>query len=132
MAAEPILTPPIGKRADVNQRVAASGNSFGVFEWAGSGPADLHVHHSDDEAWHVLEGVLLFRFADREVAAEAGSTVFVPAGVAHSFQTAGAVPVRYLVVVTPRIRDLITELQQSHDRDAEPAIYRKYESELLR
>src|ERR1700687_1692372 len=44
---------------------SASGNSFGVHEWRGSGPATLHVHHSDDEAWHVLDGELTFRYSDR-------------------------------------------------------------------
>jgi mannose-6-phosphate isomerase-like protein (cupin superfamily) len=39
---------------------SASGKSFSIHEWRGSGPATLHVHHSDDEAWHVLEGQLTF------------------------------------------------------------------------
>ena len=42
-------------------RFSASGISFGIHEWRGSGPVMLHVHHSDDEAWHVLEGQLMFR-----------------------------------------------------------------------
>ena len=61
--------------------IAAVGTSLVVHEWTESGPSWLHVHRSDDEAWHVLEGVLRFRFADREVDAPAGTTVFVPAGV---------------------------------------------------
>ena len=36
-------------------RVAADGASFSIHEWRGSGPAQLHVHHDDDEAWYVLE-----------------------------------------------------------------------------
>jgi mannose-6-phosphate isomerase-like protein (cupin superfamily) len=47
------------------------------------------VHYADDEAWHVICGVLRFRFADREMNAEAGSTVFVPAGVSHTFGNPG-------------------------------------------
>jgi hypothetical protein len=42
---------------------SASGNSFSVHE--GNGPATLHVHHPDDEAWHVLDGELTFRCTDR-------------------------------------------------------------------
>jgi mannose-6-phosphate isomerase-like protein (cupin superfamily) len=64
--------------------IAAVGTSLVVHEWTESGPSYLHVHRSDDEAWHVLEGLLRFRFADREVDAPAGTTVFVPAGVAHT------------------------------------------------
>jgi mannose-6-phosphate isomerase-like protein (cupin superfamily) len=65
--------------------MAALGLSFDIHEWSGSGPDYLHVHHSDDEAWHVLQGTLTFRFLDREVEAAAGSTVFVPAGVAPAY-----------------------------------------------
>jgi hypothetical protein len=39
---------------------SAVGSSFEIHEWCGSGPATLHVHHSEDEAWHVLDGKLMF------------------------------------------------------------------------
>src|SRR5205809_1999836 len=94
------------------QRVMAPGASFSIREWRGSGPAALHVHHQDDEAWHVLEGTLTFRFADRELAAPAGSTVFVPAGLPHTFQAHDA---RYLIIMTPRLAALIAELQSAGD-----------------
>jgi mannose-6-phosphate isomerase-like protein (cupin superfamily) len=68
---------------------SASGNSFGIYEWRGSGPATLHVHHSDDEAWHVLDGELTFRYTERTETVGPGMTVFVPAGVSHTY-TAGA------------------------------------------
>jgi mannose-6-phosphate isomerase-like protein (cupin superfamily) len=84
---------------------SASGHSFSIHEWRGSGPATLHLHHSDDEAWHVLEGELTFRYADRTETAGPGVTVFVPAGIAHTFSAgAGA---RYLIVLTPRLSALI-------------------------
>jgi mannose-6-phosphate isomerase-like protein (cupin superfamily) len=66
-----------------------------IKEWRGSSPSALRVHHLDDEAWHVLEGSLHFRFADRELDAPAGSTVFVPADLAHTYQAHDA---RYLIV----------------------------------
>lgn len=110
------------------ERFAAAGTSLVIREWRGSGPATLHVHHTDDEAWHVLEGSLHFRFADREVDAPAGSSVFVPAGVAHTYQAQDA---RYLIVLTPRLDALIAELQSTPDRAAHPAVYRKYDSTLL-
>src|SRR5690242_19244494 len=86
----------------------AAGTSLVIREWRGSGPARLHVHEADDEAWHVLEGVLRFRFADRVEEAGAGDTVFVPAGTAHTYE---AVAARYLAILTPRLDSLIAELQ---------------------
>jgi len=102
--------------------------SFSVQEWRGSGPATLHVHHSDDEAWHVLDGVLRFRFADRIVDVGAGETVFVPAGVAHTYT---AIDARYLIILTPRLATLIQELQTTPDRSRHSAIYKAHDSELL-
>src|ERR1700730_15172115 len=80
MPGQPIIAPSPAERADQSQRMAADGVSFAIHEWKGSGPPQLHVHHEDDEAWHVLEGGLRFRFADQTIDVNAGSTVFVPAG----------------------------------------------------
>jgi mannose-6-phosphate isomerase-like protein (cupin superfamily) len=110
------------------ERMAASGKSFSMHEWRGSGPAAMHVHFADDEAWHVLEGTLRFQFRDRTVDVPAGGSVFVPAGVAHTYQ---AIEARYLIVLTPRLEALIAELQRAPDRSRDPEIYRKYDSELL-
>ncbi len=82
----------------------------------------LHVHHADDEAWHVLDGTLRFRFIDRVVDVGPGGTVFVPAGVAHAYEALAA---RYLIILTPRLDALIAELQQSADRAQHAAVYRK-------
>jgi lincosamide nucleotidyltransferase A/C/D/E len=126
--AEPLIALPTLPGAPRSAPFAAVGQSFMIKEWRGSGPATLHVHHADDEAWHVLEGTLHFRFADRELDVPAGGTVFVPAGVAHTYHATDA---RYLIVLTPRLDALIRELQTIRDPAAHPAIYRKYESSLL-
>src|SRR3712207_7945349 len=47
--------------------IAAIGASMVIREWTAPGPSYLHVHHFDDEAWHVLEGSLRFIFADGEI-----------------------------------------------------------------
>jgi hypothetical protein len=75
-------------------------------------------------------GALRFRLADRKVIAPAGSTVLVPAGVAHTFANAGPGPSRYLILLTATLDSLITELHQV-DATEHPRIYRKYNSEVL-
>jgi mannose-6-phosphate isomerase-like protein (cupin superfamily) len=117
-------------RPVVAQRAAMDGASFSIHEWRGSGPPVLHVHHEDDEAWHVLEGTLTFRFAERNEEVGAGATVFVPAGVAHTYETSP--DARYLVVLTPRLRSLVAELQANRDRSADAEIYRRHRSEIVR
>ena len=126
---EPIIVP--GKQSDKESHVpiSAMGGSFDINEWSGSGPAYLHVHYSDDEAWHVLEGTLTFKFRDREVEASAGTTVFVPAGVPHSYYEAHG-PTRYLIILTPRLRDLISALHAAPIQEHKE-IMQRYDSEIL-
>jgi hypothetical protein len=115
--------------SDSQQPISASGQTFDIHEWSGSGPDYLHVHYHDDEAWHILEGTLTFRFVDKQVDAPAGTTVFVPAGVAHSyFDPQGTA--RYLIILTPRLRELISALH-SAPRAQHDEIMRQFDSEIL-
>ena len=126
---EPIIVQGMPERADDRRPIAAAGESFDIYEWSGSGPEYLHVHHSDDEAWHVLEGTLTFRFVDKQVDAPAGTTVFVPAGAPHTYYEASG-PTRYLIIMTPRLRDLISALHAA-PREQHGIIMREFESEIL-
>jgi quercetin dioxygenase-like cupin family protein len=108
---------------------SAVGRSFSIHEWRGSGPAVLHVHHSDDEAWHVLEGELHFHYDDGTQVAGPGTTVFVPAGKVHTYQAQPGA--RYLIILTPRLRDLIATLQADRDPAHQKDIYQRFDSELL-
>ena len=128
MALEPIVVPAAGQRGADQQPIVANGQSFSIQEWQGSGPASLHVHHADDEAWHVLEGTLTFTFADREVEVAAGATVFVPAGVAHTY--AASDTARYLIILPPRLRDLIAALRGA-PTEHHAEIMGRYQSEVL-
>ena len=123
----PIIAP--NTSADNDQPISAIGKTFNIFEWSGSGPDYLHVHYSDDEAWHVLDRLLRFRFADGQVDAPSGTTVFVPAGVPHSYVDATE-KTRYLIILTPRLNELIAALHAA-PRELHNEIMRKYDSEIL-
>jgi mannose-6-phosphate isomerase-like protein (cupin superfamily) len=60
----------------------------------------LHIHHNEDEAWYVLEGQLTFYVADKILEASAGSFIFAPRGIPHTF-TVDVEPSRVLVFATP-------------------------------
>ena len=46
----------------------------------------LHVHHDADEAWFVLDGTITFRVQDDEFTTAAGSFVWAPRGLPHTFR----------------------------------------------
>jgi quercetin dioxygenase-like cupin family protein len=112
-----------------------------IAEWSDPGAppgpprpiAPYHVHHADDEAWYVLEGVLAFRLGDREVEAPAGTAVLAPRGVPHTYWNARPTLARYLLVMTPNIRRLIDALHEPSNRDpvAMRATYRRHDSDLV-
>lgn len=64
-------------------------------------PPTLHHHTHEDWAAYVIEGELTFIFTDGDVAAAAGSTVFVPAGTDFAWRNEHDAPARYLAVHSP-------------------------------
>jgi mannose-6-phosphate isomerase-like protein (cupin superfamily) len=126
---QPIIVPEKQARGEGQPPITATGLSFDIHEWSGSGPGYLHVHYADDEAWHILEGTLTFRFRDRTIQAPAGTTVFVPAGVAHTYDEAAG-PTRYLIIMTPRLRGLIAALHGA-PRHEHQAILHQFASEMV-
>ena len=109
--------------------VSAVGESLVIREWSDSGPSYLHIHHSDDEAWYVLEGCLRFRFEYGEVDAPAGTTVFVPAGLAHTYRVTE--PSRYLIFLTPRLDRLIARLRSLEDRSQLRSTLAEFDTEMV-
>ena len=66
----------------------------------GEGPP-LHLHVNEDEFMYVLEGLLRFRLDGSDHPAPAGSFVFIPRGVPHTWQNAGDGQARILFAFTP-------------------------------
>src|ERR1700742_937333 len=110
--------------------------SFVVADWTDPGAhpgrpiAGLHLHRSDDEAWTVLSGRLGFRVGDEEREVPAGESLLVTRGTPHSYWNPAAEPARYLLVMTPRIHQLIEALH-SGERSDWAQIFEEYDSELL-
>jgi mannose-6-phosphate isomerase-like protein (cupin superfamily) len=59
----------------------------------------LHVHGTEDELFHVLEGTLLVRLGDDELVLEAGESVLAPKGVPHTYRVEST-QARWLVMTT--------------------------------
>jgi quercetin dioxygenase-like cupin family protein len=80
-----------------------TGGALTMFETSaapGDGPP-LHLHVREDELLYVLEGLLRVKLGETIDEAPAGSIVFIPKGVPHTWQNAGDDPARFLVLFTP-------------------------------
>jgi uncharacterized cupin superfamily protein len=128
MTASPVLLEPtIATRG--SGPASAAGDTLVIREWTDSGPSYLHIHRSDDEAWHVLEGCLRFRFEHGEVDAPAGTTIFVPAGLAHTYRVTE--PSRYLIFLTPRLDRLIARWRSLEDRSQLRSTMAEFDTEMV-
>jgi quercetin dioxygenase-like cupin family protein len=46
----------------------------------------LHIHHDEDEIFHILEGEVRYRVEDQERRASAGETLLTPKGIPHTYK----------------------------------------------
>jgi|SRR5690348_18390840 len=136
LAMNPVIAPVLAGNV-----IGSSANDFVIAEWRDPGGppgppryiAPRHLHRRDDEAWYVLEGVLCVQVGDQLVEARAGAAVFVPRGTPHTYWNPGSEPTRYLLVMTPRIYQLIQGIHALTERTPASlqALFQKFDSELL-
>jgi quercetin dioxygenase-like cupin family protein len=94
---------PLGGSTIFKIRGSESGGTLTAFEGIvppGEGPP-LHIHEDEDEILYALEGSFRVRLEDRTSDAPPGTFVFIPRGVAHTWQNSGDAPGRLLAIVTP-------------------------------
>jgi uncharacterized cupin superfamily protein len=66
----------------------------------------LHVHHREDEVFHVFEGELLLRVGESEFRLGSGETALAPKGVPHTYRVESPEGARCLVIPCTRQRRL--------------------------
>ncbi len=101
---------PVGARAGA-QELAAN-----VYELEpGAVGSPLHAHHANEELLFVLSGTLSLRGPDGTRLLTAGAVVAFPRGQAgaHSLVNRSDAPVRYLVVSTTNLPDVVEYLDTS-------------------
>jgi mannose-6-phosphate isomerase-like protein (cupin superfamily) len=59
----------------------------------------LHVHHTEDEVFHLVSGRLTLKVGDEELELAAGETALGPKGVPHTYRV-DSEQARWLVVTT--------------------------------
>jgi quercetin dioxygenase-like cupin family protein len=107
---------PVG-RLTFKARAEETGGAATVFESCappGQGPP-LHVHVGDDELMYVLAGRLRIRLGEEIQEAPAGSLVFIPKGVTHTWQNAADEDARFLAMFAPAAPGMERFFERSAD-----------------
>jgi len=128
-----VLTPgegrviPLGEAGNVTLKVVSdqTGGTLSAYEFVApprtAGPP-LHLHRGWDEAFYVLDGEMTFMIDGQTHTAPAGSFIFIPRGILHTFWNARADPARQLVVFTPAAIeayfDEVTRVMAAGDEEA--------------
>jgi quercetin dioxygenase-like cupin family protein len=93
----------LGSRCRVLATSESTGGEYGLVDMievtAGDMPP-LHVHHTHDEGFLLLEGELSLFLPDSEITLRPGEFVLAPRGIPHTYQV-GDSPARWLVLSTP-------------------------------
>ncbi len=80
----------------------------------------LHVHHTEDEVFHVIEGTLQLRVGGEEYFVTSGDTVLAPKGVPHTYRVTSSVA-RWLTVTTGRdFEDFVRAMARAAPRPELP------------
>lgn len=89
---------------------------------APGGGTPPHIHHREDESFHLLEGTLTVEAGGNIITASPGDFVYLPRGVAHSFKNTGEVPAKALVLTAPAgLEGFFTDVfEPALDRSAVP------------
>jgi mannose-6-phosphate isomerase-like protein (cupin superfamily) len=84
-----------------------------------AGGPGMHAHPGFDETFYVVSGEWEFVAHDRTFVADAGTTVYLPAGIFHSFRSTGRLEGKLFGIAVPGgIEDFFEEAAQSTDDEA--------------
>jgi quercetin dioxygenase-like cupin family protein len=103
----------------------------------GEGPP-IHIHHREDEYFHVLKGEIEFEVGDRKILGKEGTWVYAPRYIKHRYRNVNSTGARLEFVFQPAgIEDYFEEVsrvivaQQPDWQEQAAAVADKYDIELL-
>jgi quercetin dioxygenase-like cupin family protein len=116
-----------------SSRETTDGRNAVIEHYAAQGHGSpLHVHHNEDEWFYVTEGELTFWAGGQVTRASAGSFVYLPRDVPHTFVVSSH-DARFLLVVEPAgFEGLVRELSEpAREPTLSPADVQPPSPELL-
>lgn len=99
----------------LNVPAAATGQALSVMSWEGHAPGGppLHLHPEQDEVFIVDAGEYRFQCGEAQFTLNAGDSIFLPRGVAHTFrQLSPTGRLRFLYTPAGRMEDFFVALSR--------------------
>ncbi len=93
-----------GRSAALMLQSEATAESVMMFQETvpvGTAGGPYHLHHDSDEVIYVLSGEITCKIGDRVAVGGAGTSAFIPRGVAHAWKNTGGETARILFMYTP-------------------------------
>jgi putative ABC transport system substrate-binding protein len=132
----PRLLGPVGAEENTAEILATheqTGGTFGVWRYTSTIPGGppLHIHRAEDEFFYVLSGEFNFQLGDCIKRAPAGSFVFIPKDMAHTFQHVGPEPGVLLGTVHPAGFEGLFQGLPKAEEAAVRALFKKHRMEVV-
>jgi mannose-6-phosphate isomerase-like protein (cupin superfamily) len=127
---------PVGGEANTADMLATreqTGGSFGVWRYNSTIPGGppLHIHRAEDEFFYVLSGEFDFQLGDCVKRAPAGSFVFIPKDVVHTYRHVGPEPGVLLGTVHPGGFEGLFQGLPRADEATVRALFKKHSMEVV-
>ena len=79
-----------------------------------------HVHHDEDEVFHILDGRIRYELGDETVVRQAGDTVLAPRGVPHGFRVISPEGARVLTITRGGFETMVRNASRPAERAGLP------------
>lgn len=91
----------------------------------------LHIHHTEDEIFHVLEGRFYFIVGDKEYRLQAGDILHAPKGIAHQYLVESEMGGRWLTITTQGdFEKFVREIARPAERKELPERHKPTQNEI--
>ena len=97
------------------------------------GGPPVHLHHSQEEWFYVLEGEVLFQIGGERKRLHAGDSILGPRGIAHGFAGVGEKPARMVIAFAPagKMEAFFREVAVPNGPKMDAPLFAKYEMQYV-
>ena len=97
------------------------------------GGPPVHLHHSQEEWFYVMEGEVLFQVGGERKRLHAGDSILGPRGIPHGFAAVGERPARMVITFAPagKMEAFFREAAVPNGPKMDAALFARYEMEYV-